>query len=234
MKKVFLTLGALGTALAVMPMFAAFEAHVVNVTATIENALSVPLEAKGLTFGEIFPEEVATRTVSIALSQSFLADANTDANEVDYVIRQKPKCGLSQGGNPVTYSAYAQVTENSDGTFVCPGDYVQLPLLCPYLSKHPDLDRQHGGNDGSLDAFHGPLTGWNASTSVQFQVPGILVKPSDTSDNWTIDLHAPCFKGSCAQDNVVPLAYQAASSTEHQQFGCDLWFEATNITNTPL
>src|SRR5579862_9549820 len=72
--------------------FAAFEAHVVNVTATIENALTVPVEQSGLTFGEMFPEEVATTTLPISLSASFLATSRVD--DVEYIIRQKPKCGI--------------------------------------------------------------------------------------------------------------------------------------------
>lgn len=233
MKKIFLTFGALGMALAVMPIFAAFEAHVVNVTATIENALSVPIETQGLTFGEIFPEEIASTTFSMGLSSSFLDKNNTNANEVDYVIRQKPKCGLpNPGSNPTTYSQFAQVTENASGTFACPERYVPLPLLCPFLSKHPVYATSSIQNDGSLDAFHGPLTGWNASTSAEFQVPGILLSNGDATDTWNIDLHAPCFQGSCAQDNIVPANYQVSSTLEHQEFGCDLWIEVTNITST--
>ena len=53
MKKIFLGLGALALAIAVVPMFAAFEAHVINVTASIENALYVPL--KEIKFGTVFP-----------------------------------------------------------------------------------------------------------------------------------------------------------------------------------
>ena len=40
-RKIILGLGAAGTALALLPLFAAFEAHVINVTAKIENALAV-------------------------------------------------------------------------------------------------------------------------------------------------------------------------------------------------
>ena len=42
MKKILLSLGALAAVMIALPMFSAFEAHVINVTATIENALSVP------------------------------------------------------------------------------------------------------------------------------------------------------------------------------------------------
>ncbi len=37
MKKILLSFGAVAVVLIAMPMFAAFEAHVINVTATIEN-----------------------------------------------------------------------------------------------------------------------------------------------------------------------------------------------------
>jgi hypothetical protein len=52
-----LILGLVGVLVAVVaaPLFAAFEAHVVNVTATIENALFVHPES--LRFGTLFPEQ---------------------------------------------------------------------------------------------------------------------------------------------------------------------------------
>ena len=40
MKKGLLIVGAIAIALATVPMFAAYEAHVINVTAHIENALT--------------------------------------------------------------------------------------------------------------------------------------------------------------------------------------------------
>lgn len=232
MKRFLTVLGAVGATLVVLPMFAAFEAHVVNVTATIENAMSV--QTRAISFGTTFPEEVLNQPLSVGLSQSF---ASSSADGIQYVIRQKPKCGLPiQGSNPVAYSNYEQVTEDALGNFVCPDanlGYVPLPLLCPFLSKHPDgvNDLQASStNDGTLDAFHGPLTGWNASTSELYQVAGLLTKiTQDTIDNWTIDLHVPCFKGSCAQDNIVPAAYQEDPALEHQEFGCDLWVETTGI-----
>ncbi len=57
-------------ALALMPLFAAFEAHVVNVRAHIENALHVdPAEVD---FGIVFPQEQLSEEFSVRLSDSFM------------------------------------------------------------------------------------------------------------------------------------------------------------------
>ena len=70
-------------------MFAAFEAHVINVTATIENALYVHPESRN--FGTIFPQEYKEMGIFVTFSQSFSAENQTRVDDVDYVIKQKPK-----------------------------------------------------------------------------------------------------------------------------------------------
>jgi hypothetical protein len=87
MKKGLLIFGALVIAIAAVPMFAAFEAHVINVTAHIENALSV--HPKEIAFGTVFPQEYTTRDFNISLSESFMGADRVD--DVQYVIKQKPK-----------------------------------------------------------------------------------------------------------------------------------------------
>ena len=87
MKKVLLGVSAFALAVASVPMFAAFEAHVINVTARIENALSVNTEP--IHYGTVFPQEQLDKFVKLELSRSFLAEP--DANDVKYFIRQKPK-----------------------------------------------------------------------------------------------------------------------------------------------
>jgi hypothetical protein len=64
MKKLIVGLLAIGTALAVIPLFAAFEAHVINVTAQIENALQVTTEA--IDFGTVFPQEYLAEPLEVA------------------------------------------------------------------------------------------------------------------------------------------------------------------------
>src|SRR3989339_989881 len=97
MKKILLSATAAATALAMVPMFAAFEAHVVNVTARIENALSVSTDA--IDFGTVFPQEHLDKPLSIALSQSFEDEDRVD--DVSCFIRQKPKCGWTDGDGEV-------------------------------------------------------------------------------------------------------------------------------------
>lgn len=188
-KKIILGLAAAGTAVAMLPLFAAFEAHVINVTATIENALSVPLERSELGFGTVFPQqEPEDLTFKIDLSTSFIDQVgNTNADRVAYTIRQKPKCGLpvSPATNPVTYSGdfKSVIDEDASGNFICPGNadtdtdgtgpdidtdgpaYVPLPLLCPYLSKHENTD------DG-LDDSNGPLENDSDGINAFHGLPG--------------------------------------------------------------
>ena len=88
-KKLILGLSAILVALAVAPMFAAFEAHVINVTATIENALYVHPESRE--FGTVFPQEYKEQGIFVTFSQSFSATGQNRVGTVEYVIKQKPK-----------------------------------------------------------------------------------------------------------------------------------------------
>ena len=168
---------------------------------------------------------------------------------VDYVIRQKPKCGLPVPQTfPVEYSEFGQVTEDVDGNFVCVDDgFVQLPLLCPYLSKHEveNPEETPSDNDGpGINAFHGLPLPWTLATaeSTDSLVYGVLdALLPDEDDTWVVDLRVPCFAGSCAQDwadfvrtesgnpDIDTELYTADPALEHEIFGCDLWVEVTDI-----
>ncbi len=206
--------------------FSAFEAHVINVTATISNALQV--DTTPIDFGRVFPEEVLHHPLTVLPSASFLAEPDTVG--IDYMIRQKPKCQATESDNAVQF---AQVTEDQAGNFVCPAGYAVMNLLCPFLSKHSEADQTASGyEDGFIDSFHGGLGPWTMVETLATQVLGTLTKGSDPSDTWDIDLTVPCFIGQCAQDNVVPVAYQLDPLLEHASFGCDLWVETTGITRS--
>lgn len=229
-----LAAGTLGLVLAGAAAFSAFEAHVVNVTATIAEATEVPTTP--IEYGTVFPQEILYKTQNISLSQDFL---NSDATSLSYVLKQKPKCARDEN-NTVDSAPYAQVTEDVDGvTFICPTGYHKMELLCPYLSKTSPNE-----GDKSIPSFHGPTTlaSWNDTVSIATQAEGTLNK-QNPSTNWTIDLHAPCFKGQCAQDwptyvhtanpKANPVDYMADPSLEHKQLGCDLWFEVNGVTRAP-
>ena len=222
MKKIFLGLGALALAVALVPMFAAFEAHVINVTAQIENALSVPVDP--INFGTVFPQEHLKKLLGIQLSQSFLDEKRVD--DVEYIIRQKPKCAVTnEDGTQIvgpTWTGHVVVGDNPYTTNVTETYYVDcdadrpievlqhpnpefwlLPSLCEYISKEgPDI------NDGDTASFHKPFQVVNGQV-IWLDTLGYLAKsdtdtedttPGDTMDNWIIDLAVPCFGGYCAQD----------------------------------
>ena len=242
-----------------LPMFSAFEAHVINVTAQIENALMVPL--KSIDFGTVFPQEHLDKPLAIALSDSFITEDRVD--DVNYIIRQKPKCGwtLNNGTNLLglpTATGHVVVDPGTGATSVeCPDPgnplrpdgavYGVLPSLCEYISKEGE-----DGNDETLASFHKPYTVVQDANGVYSLVwtdtHGRLAKSeSDRTDNWIIDLAVPCFGGYCAQDwkdfvlGINPNAtntddYIQPIGNEHKVFGCDLWVEVTGVseaTNGP-
>ena len=259
MKKLLIGFGVLAATVAVLPMFAAFEAHVINVTATIENALSVPTES--ISFGTVFPQEHLNKALDISLSSSFLAEGRVD--DVDYFIRQKPKCGItSQNGtvldksSPVLFKTGHIIVGNNPQTpevetyWVDCGDAPRalisgetwgvLPMLCPYISKHPD--DVPFPNDQKLNSFHQPFEIINGGIKWNDTAGHLAKSQQDTVDNWTVDLAVPCFGGYCAQDwadfvkkisenpDINPSDYVQPKDNEHKVFGCDLWIEVGSIS----
>ncbi|MEK7586465.1 MAG: hypothetical protein AAB453_01185 [Patescibacteria group bacterium] len=238
MKKLLVGIVAFSVTLVVLPLVAAFEAHVINVTASIDNALSVPIES--IDFGTVFPQEDLAKEFDVSLSQTFLADGRYDG--VYYFIRQKPKCARRVNASS-TLPEFQQVTAGANGRFLCPdqANYRLMALLCPYLSKsETTTDGTLGENDDpALASFHGPIThlGWRENTAEQFQVRGRLRQDvGDPSDTWQIGVAVPCFgDNQCAQDwaefvaghnpTADPLAYIQHPDNEHLVFGCDLWLE---------
>jgi len=239
-KKLIIGIGALGTSLAVLPLFAAFEAHVINVTAKIENALNV--HPQSMLFGTVFPQEHLESTFFITFSTSFSETPQTRVGKVDYEIRQKPKPRESYVAQVGVEPArdWCEDPLNAPVNAADPNDpyYVNCyPNLCPYLSKHPDDIPKTGPNafnDNGVPAFHNPSLEVASGTMVKLPVSG-----ADAGDLWTIDLAVPCFTGSCAQDwatfvhslnsDADPDDYTLPPTLEHQVFGCDLWVEVTKI-----
>jgi len=240
-------------------------------TAASDNEMSVringsevehigPVAGGGVTAWTLYTEVFVAPTNSTKIEFAGVGDADSlgvfldniqlkGAGRVDgvnYVIRQKPKCGLPIANtNPVEYSAFGLVTEDVEGVFHCVDEgYVMLPLLCPYLSKtEQTADGDNTENDGpGVAAFHGLPGVWDLAkvTSFDSLVWGALTSGGgDTTDNWNIDLKVPCFSGYCAQDwadfvhavspNANPADYMLDPQLEHQTFGCDLWLEVTDI-----
>ena len=87
-KKILASLTLVSVMAVSAAMFAAFEAHVINVTAHIENALTV--DTHGIDFGTVFPQEyIDDKEFTVSLSSSFLEEDRVD--DVEYKIVQKDK-----------------------------------------------------------------------------------------------------------------------------------------------
>ena len=217
MKKILLSVVAMGAVAVSLVGLSAFEAHVINVTAKIENALSVTTAA--LDFGTVFPQEHLAQDLGVRLSGSFLLEDRVD--DVSYFIRQKPKCAITSSNGTVadlqnTATGHIVVTvddpqtiedESNGGTaytidcgpapreLTTDETWGVLPSLCEYISKEGEDQ-----NDGTTPSFHVPFTVANGQVSY-LDTPGYLAKSDeDSSDTWVIDLAVPCFGGYCAQD----------------------------------
>ena len=224
-----------------VPMLAAFEAHVVNVTAKIENALFV--HPQSIQYGTVFPQEHLLSDFFLTFSNSFSVDSQTRVGKVDYVIKQKPKpreAFVAQVGVEVARDFCHNNAPANSADVDDPYYDNCYPNLCPYLSKTPDgvpATGPNANNDTAVPPFHDPNdpASWAQGTIVK-----LPVIDRDSGDTWTIDLAVPCFKGMCAQDwsNFVlglnpnagdPSQYELPPQLEHQVFGCDLWVEVTDI-----
>jgi len=198
----------------------AYEAHVINVTAHIENAIRTIIDGDGLKFGTVFPQEYKKKLVQITTSTSFCKPDQRRVLSIDYKIVQKPKCKNAAG-------EYAPVEYWSDE---CPEGYTKMPLLCAYLSKTPRFTDPSPYTDYGVLAFHDPLTA---------VATGTINKDHDLLDDWIIDLAVPCFEGMCSQDwpefvashnpEAKPQDYVLPADLEGKDFGCDLWLEVTKI-----
>ncbi|MFH1866567.1 MAG: hypothetical protein ABIJ81_00575 [Patescibacteria group bacterium] len=260
-KKLLLSLGALALIALSVPLVAGFEAHVVNVTAHIANALVVTPDSRE--FGTVFPQEYMEMGVTLSFSESFLDEEQTHADTVEYIIKQKPKpkpepdrqlpilkpdYNMYLPGGQFDGQLYPHfINDDLQRSQYChshqPADlgnpddlyYINCyPSLCPYLSKTPD-DLPEPGIDIGVAPFHDP----NDPDNYAWGILSKGVKIQDLVDEWTIDLAVPCFTGQCAQDwadfvashnpNADASQYSLPGTLEHQVFGCDLWFEVTDI-----
>ncbi|KPJ55007.1 hypothetical protein AMJ47_03040 [Parcubacteria bacterium DG_72] len=86
-KKILLGIAAVAVIAGGIAALSAYEAHVINVTAKIENALKV--STKEIDFGTVFPQEKLVQNIWIRLSDSFMAEDRAD--DVQYEIHQKTK-----------------------------------------------------------------------------------------------------------------------------------------------
>jgi len=235
MKKVLIGMTAIALAVATVPMFAAYEAHVINVTAHIENALDV--STYDIAFGTVFPQEYVEKAFNIALSESFMGAGRVD--DVEYKIVQKLKpCPVHKVSCGPACEALAPddpscVPDTIDATPHYPTGWHYLSL-CPFLSKtNTETDGTVSQNDTSHPSYYidaapaGPSANDSCQT-VTTQATGRLSKnDQDIADGWIVDLKVPPVAGYVGQD--WPTGCPTVSDND-KSYGCDLWIEVTGIS----
>ncbi|OGZ35301.1 MAG: hypothetical protein A3A94_00195 [Candidatus Portnoybacteria bacterium RIFCSPLOWO2_01_FULL_43_11] len=98
MKKILISLAAILVVVGGIAALSAFEAHIINVTAHIENALSI--SPQGINFGTVFPQEYMEKPFTVSLSESFMNEDRVDDVEYKLVQKEKPWT-LNFGGDDV-------------------------------------------------------------------------------------------------------------------------------------
>ena len=220
-KKILLGLAAAVVVVGGVAAMSAFEAHVINVTAKIENALVVDPQA--ITFGTVFPQEYAERDFTITLSESFMAEGQDRVKDVEYKIVQKPKC-INEAGEyaPVDYA-----------THQCPEGYREMPDLCRFLSKLPSSPET--GDVGVPSYFIKAANECREPEShlaygrLDKCLEPLVCGKGDIADCWIVDLKVPPVEGFVGQDWPASCAPWVVP-TDGADYGCDLWIEVTGFS----
>jgi len=217
-KKIVLTIGAILIVVGGVAAMSAYEAHVINVVAHIENALSV--SPKEIAFGTVFPQEYVDDNFTISLSDSFKEAGRID--DVEYIINQKPKCKCDVWEKTSELCLEGKYAQVGYASHECPTGYTAMANLCSFLSKLPQ------DNDGEI----GELSYYDAQTDSCPTRPAVIASGrlakslDDLSDTWTVDLKVPPIAGSVGQDWPAGCPTVAAEA----DYGCDLWVEVTNLS----
>ncbi len=171
MKGILLGLSVLVLALSGVAAVSAYEAHLINVTAHVENAMTVDTGA--IDFGTVFPQEWFIRDFHVTVSDSFCELDQDRVSKIDYSIwvEWKP--------NPV------------GGYYLWLGDalYVGIEATNKWPSTVP-------GNPGDLYPVGAPPAGPPGAKYVMSStIPLNKVDPWNFSDTITVGIDVPVFEG---------------------------------------
>jgi hypothetical protein len=209
-KKVMLVLGALVIMVCGVAMVSAYEAHVVNVTAKVENALNVTTDP--LDYGTVFPEEWLTKKFKVQHSISFCEFeqggrrlAGTAVDAIDYevwVVRKKVRPGTTPYPDPVE-------DIGGEDYYYWLGDALYMELFEEEidLNTDPRLYPEGASGHGAAGVLKRVTTGAPSATPL---LTDTITKPAygapDDTFAWiVIGLDVPVFAGSHNQLTDVPL-----------------------------
>lgn len=203
-KKLLMALVAVLAVAGGIAALSAYEAHVINVTAHIENAMDVSPEA--IDFGTVFPEETFHRTFQVNCSTSFIAEDRVDDIHYKVVLKPKPlgdpRAKIYPESFPngiVAWDYCLNETEDPEYLDFCYRD------LCPFLQ----MMASEGEGDSTTSAY-------------------LAKTEQDCEDTWSIGFDVPCISGYTPQGDPCQTIPE-----NDKDWGCDIWVEGIGISEMP-
>ena len=188
MKKVVMVLGALLMMVSGTAMVSAYEAHIVNVTAHVENA--VELQGVGFgphygyDYGTVFPEEWMLKTFLVGVSDSFCQLSQQSRLNIDYELWVEEKDGYEWLGDALYFTVNWDFNVNPGG-----------PKAADMLSV--------------ID--NGTPSGGNVADAPILVLSDSLNKNNNLQDGITMALDVPVFEGFYNQYTDVPIKQSGKS-----------------------
>ena len=203
MKKVLLVLVALVVVLSGVAMVSAYEAHVINVKAKVENALMVTTEQ--VHYGTVFPEEWLTRQFKVKHSDSFCELTQTRVDTITYEVWVTRK--LVEDPPPSPYPAPVEDILGVDYYYWL-GDALYIGIFDTFpvdpAKMYPDdADPLGHGVNGTLKHVTtdtAPILSDNISKETTWGFA-----PDDWYDVIVVGLDVPVFQGSWNDLSDVPI-----------------------------
>ncbi len=214
-RKIIPILGALVLVVSGVAAVSAYEAHLINVTAHVENALSVNTTA--IDYGTVFPQEVLKVHRNIALSESALRELDDDLLSVDYQVWAE--CKPIPGSDPLAFYQWL-------------GDWLWVGIDAPQILSPIDGHVQVGAAPAScpgalpIGGAASPLTGnLNANNTVDMMGVTILTPAFVGYYNALTDVKPDYFQAVIDAGNW-PLLVGDPDGTD---LGLDLKIQVTGI-----
>lgn len=200
-KKLLMALVAVMAVAGGIVALSAFEAHVINVTAHIENALDV--SPQHIDFGTVFPEEVFHDTFQVNCSASFEGEERVDDIHYKIIMKPKPLGDPRATINPknfpngiVAWDYCLNQTTDPEYLTYC------YRSLCPLLK----LINSETEEDTAADSY-------------------LAKTEEDCEDTWSLAFDVPCIAG------FTPQGEECKTVAENDKdYGCDIWVEVTGIS----
>lgn len=234
MKKAILIVAALMLVVSGVAAVSAYEAHVINVKAHVENALTV--DTNDINFGVMFPEEWNKIKREIALSTSAIGELEDPAAPVAGKLRRvefkifaewKP---IPQDPRPTPYPAPVVTISNVD-YYAWIGEWLWVAYpAATQLPGNPMVDPAEWSNVGAAP----PAGDMAKEVGGPYQLPTLA---GDKSEFLDVLFLAPCFEGyynvhTDVKPDWWPLGRWPVlqGDPEGEDLGVDLKVQVTDIT----